>query len=94
MTGSHVGRRPSRKVDRVVPVPLPFSGRSVPFAAPIAAAGLMAMTASTKPEIRMSLCNGIGATPSSILSGPAELLGQQPFSPTLRLALWVGHRFF
>ena len=47
-------------------------------------------TASTKPEIRMSLRNGIGATPSSILSGPARTArpaAVQP-NPTSRSLGW------
>jgi hypothetical protein len=54
---------PVARLTVFVPVPLPTSGRSVPFVAPIAAAGLVAMTAPTKPEIRMSLRNGMSPAP-------------------------------
>ena len=52
----------------VVDVLVPLDGRSVPFAAPSAAAGLRAATASTKLERKISLRSGIlpllsGSTP-------------------------------
>jgi hypothetical protein len=52
----------------VVDVVVPVSGRLVPFAAAIAAVGLMATTASTKPERKTSLRSGIPATPFSVRS--------------------------
>src|SRR5712691_6178591 len=47
------------EVDELVPL----SGRSVPFAAPSAAAGLRAATASTKLERKISLRSDIPDTP-------------------------------
>ena len=67
MTGTTPGvPAPVIRLTAVVVVIVPFSGRSVPLAAPIAAAGVMATTASTKPENTMSLRSGIPATPFSI----------------------------
>jgi hypothetical protein len=54
----------------VVDVVLPLTGRSVPFAAPSAVAGLKAATASTKLERKISLRSGILATPFWVHARP------------------------
>lgn len=55
----------------LVDVLVPFDGRSVPFAAPSAVAGLRAATASTKLERKISLRSGIAATPFWVHARPA-----------------------
>ena len=65
----------------VMDVVVPLSGRSVPFAAPIAAVGLIAITPNIKPEqISISLPRNISAIPFSVRSRPL-LLAHNRLSP-------------